>query len=306
MDFQRIEYCLCVAKHMNFTRAAEEKFITQPTMTQQINALEKELGVRLFVRDKHSVALTPAGTIFVNEAQDILQKYNKMLVNIRSAQVQFTDTVIVGYDGFLAPNAIQTIIKKSHEKNSEVHIHLYKNLLAELARSLRQEYCDVIFTSEFEVGNSSEFEVERLFSSSPCIFLSKTHPLANKKYVTQQDIAGEFIYLASSAIEADVLHQGTTILIQAGVVETTVDAKRICANPEVIFPMLETGQGVFPAPSCLHHSFEETITKVPLHAGVKDLPVVMVWRKNSKNPALAEFLQVVRDYPWEDFECDII
>lgn len=61
MNTQQLKCFLAVAEKLNYAKAAQELYLTQPTVTQQINSLEKELGVRLFYRTKHTVSLTQEG-----------------------------------------------------------------------------------------------------------------------------------------------------------------------------------------------------------------------------------------------------
>lgn len=61
MNLNQLEYFISAAEHLNFTKAAKECYISQTAMTQQMQALEKTLGVKLFTRDKHHIELTPAG-----------------------------------------------------------------------------------------------------------------------------------------------------------------------------------------------------------------------------------------------------
>lgn len=72
MNTQELKCFLRVADRLNFTRAAQELYLTPPTVTHHIQRLEKELGVTLFIRDNKSVRLTAAGEIFYQEPQDIL------------------------------------------------------------------------------------------------------------------------------------------------------------------------------------------------------------------------------------------
>lgn len=69
LEIRQIKYFLVLAQELNFSRAAERLFITQPPLTRQIQQLEEHLGVQLFVRNNKSVALTVAGKSFLEEAQ---------------------------------------------------------------------------------------------------------------------------------------------------------------------------------------------------------------------------------------------
>lgn len=71
MNTSQIQCFLTIADTLNFARAAEQLHITQPAVTQQLHALEKELGVRLFHRSTHSVRLTDEGMLFLPDARQI-------------------------------------------------------------------------------------------------------------------------------------------------------------------------------------------------------------------------------------------
>jgi DNA-binding transcriptional LysR family regulator len=72
LEFRQLQYVIQIAKEKNFSRAAEKLHIAQPSLSQQLSKLEKEIGVLLFRRTTNSVELTHAGSVFVNKAQNIL------------------------------------------------------------------------------------------------------------------------------------------------------------------------------------------------------------------------------------------
>lgn len=77
MELRVLNYFLVIARESNFTKAAEQLHITQPTLSRQIAQLEEELGAKLFVRSNHSIILTEAGMMLKRRAQELLSLADK-------------------------------------------------------------------------------------------------------------------------------------------------------------------------------------------------------------------------------------
>ncbi len=74
MNSQQLQCFLCVADKLNFTKASEELYLSTPTVTHHIKNLEEELNTLLFIRTSRMVKLTEAGTMFYNDAKEIMSK----------------------------------------------------------------------------------------------------------------------------------------------------------------------------------------------------------------------------------------
>ncbi|MCI8539540.1 MAG: LysR family transcriptional regulator [Oscillospiraceae bacterium] len=79
MELKQLQYFLAVAEHLNFSRAAEALYISQPALSYQIAELERELGTELFLRDRRKVYLTTAGAGLIKPAQEALEASNRLL-----------------------------------------------------------------------------------------------------------------------------------------------------------------------------------------------------------------------------------
>lgn len=82
MEFRVLNYFLAIAREENFTKAAQQLHVTQPTLSRQIAQLEEELGVELFVRSNHNIILTEDGMILKRRAQEILSLADKTNWNL--------------------------------------------------------------------------------------------------------------------------------------------------------------------------------------------------------------------------------
>ena len=99
MNTQQLECFIQVAENLNFARAAKELHITQPAVSRQINALEAELGAKLFNRTTRTVSLTPIGSRFLADAGDILNKMKYAAARARNDCGESVHTLSIGgYD----------------------------------------------------------------------------------------------------------------------------------------------------------------------------------------------------------------
>jgi DNA-binding transcriptional LysR family regulator len=102
VELRQLRYFVAVAEELNFGRAAKRLLIAGPSLSQQIKALERDLGVRLFDRDRRSVALTPAGAALLPDVQDLLARADDL--RGRAARIAGSEIVRLGYVNWLPPD----------------------------------------------------------------------------------------------------------------------------------------------------------------------------------------------------------
>ena len=116
MDIRILRYFLTVAKEQNFTKAAEQLNITQPTLSRQLAALEEELGTALFIRGSRSITLTESGILLKRRALEIIDLEEKMLDELRVKEELIEGTITIGCGEFAAVATLAEICRVSKAK----------------------------------------------------------------------------------------------------------------------------------------------------------------------------------------------
>lgn len=111
MDIRILRYFLTVAKEQNFTKAAEQLNITQPTLSRQLSALEDEIGKALFIRGNRSVTLTETGILLKRRALEILDLEEKMMDELMAKEELIEGTITIGCGEFAVVETLAEICK---------------------------------------------------------------------------------------------------------------------------------------------------------------------------------------------------
>lgn len=125
MDLRVLRYFLTVAKEQNFTRAAEQLHITQPTLSRQMAAFEQELGVTLFDRSKKTMTLTNEGILLKRRALEMLDIEERTLEELKPSRERIEGKVTIGCGEFMAVETLADICKGFKEKYPSVQIAIH-------------------------------------------------------------------------------------------------------------------------------------------------------------------------------------
>lgn len=198
MEIRQLKYFVGIAETGRFSDASKELFISQSAVSQQIKALEEELGTQLFIRYKHGVALTESGQELLPYARQVLKGVSDCYDRIADLKGLLCGELNVGLTYTLEPYVRETMLQfmKTYPK-VQLNAH-YKNL-GELLRKLRTGEIDIMLsmmpTSPHDFCESIPLLEYRLAA-----VMRKTHPLADKKELTFNDLRHQNLILPEKGL----------------------------------------------------------------------------------------------------------
>ncbi|MCL6456524.1 MAG: LysR family transcriptional regulator [Gorillibacterium sp.] len=134
MELRQLQYAVKIAVEKNFSRAAEKLHIAQPSLSQQLAKLEKELGVLLFQRNTNSVELTHAGSVFVDKAQFILDHTSQLQREMEDFSQMKKGRLVVGSLPNTGTHILPLVLPAFHERYPGIELTLVEDNTARLEK----------------------------------------------------------------------------------------------------------------------------------------------------------------------------
>ena len=136
MELRTLRYFLAVAREGSITQAAKVLFVTQPALSRQLKALEKELGAKLFVRGSHSVALTDRGVLLKQRCEEILELTDKTLAEFAVGSDAVAGDVHIGVGESYTSRFLARVAQALKDRYPQIHYRLHDGNSDDLAERL--------------------------------------------------------------------------------------------------------------------------------------------------------------------------
>ena len=180
------------AQSSNFTRAAEQLYITQPALSRNISALEDELELLLFVRRNNVLSITPGGKLLYEWMCKAEQEFEQVLEAARRANAEPKQALHIGFvKSELPPRAAADAVRRLRERKPEVEIVITHYLAKELIGQLEEHSMDVALMIGSAAYGKPRLITRELTSLRRCVAVSITHPLAMKDCVSLAELRRE-------------------------------------------------------------------------------------------------------------------
>lgn len=193
MEIHQLRYFCAVAHNGTFTRAAQAERVAQPSLSQQILKLEAELGAKLFDRLSKSARLTPFGAAFLPKAERILRELSEAKTEILEMTGKDKGEVSIGAIPTVAPYLLPPVLTSFSRQHSGVVIHVIEDTTPVLLERLHAGNVDLIIAALPLDG--VELVSVKLLREPFFLVVPDSHPLARRKAIRLEEIAGESRFL---------------------------------------------------------------------------------------------------------------
>lgn len=193
MTLTQLEYIVALDTHRHFVLASEKCFVTQPTLSMQVQKLEEELGVKIFDRTKQPVMPTAMGERIIAQARLVLREAGRIQQLIDEEKDVMTGELRVGIIPTLAPYLLPPLFKQMREKYPQLNLIIRETITEEIVHELKQNRldCGLVVTPLKDAAiKESVLFYEELF-----VYVSRKNALYDKRYVLPSEIDPEKLWL---------------------------------------------------------------------------------------------------------------
>jgi DNA-binding transcriptional LysR family regulator len=287
MELRHLRYFVALAEELHFGRAALRLAITQPPLSFAIQALEKELEVRLFERDNKRVSLTAAGKAYLIEARailDHLEHANSTARSIASGKIGRLD---IGFTGSMVYRDVPQIVSRFFEQHPKIEVTLRELSSVEQVEGLRHGQLHAGFVNTFSVPEGLDGLALREDSFVCC--LPEKHHLADEEEIDLEDIASDPFIMFVRDISPANYDNVIAICRRAGFEPQTRYAARQWLT---IVALVANGLGVSLVPASIARSGITGARFVSIRGVRTASAAYLLWNPADKTPALEYFVNV--------------
>jgi len=290
VDLRQLEYFAAVARHRHFTRAAEELYVTQPALSQQVRRLERELGVDLLRRTSRHVALTEPGEVLLAGARRVLAEAASVVDELQALRGLRSGRVAVGAMPPMPRLDVPSLIAAFHALHPAIGVRLDEDTAANALAMLRRGELDLSFAFLSPEEAGADLAGVLLLEEELVVAVAHDHRLAKRRRLQPAALRDETLvaFKSGSALRA----AGDAALAAAGV------APRIAFESNELLTVraiAALGLAVAILPRGFVDVPQADVVGIPLGSRPVRQPVSLLWRAGERlSPAATAFRDFVQ------------
>ena len=288
-ELRHLRYFLAVAEELHFTRAARRLNMAQPPLSIQIRQLESLIGAKLFVRDRRTVTLTPAGAALVDGARRTLTEAERSADAARRASSGEVQTLRVGFTDSAALSVLPAIVRRFSRDHPEVRLELTEDATQAQLDAVEKERVDVALVRG--PLSAKLLRTVVLLREPFIVALPAGHSLTNHRSLSVQVVAQEPIVLFPRHL-APVFHDTVVGIFRRARLHLNVAHE--AAEYQTMTSLVAAGLGISIVPESVANLGRKGVVYRPLRGVKARAQVVAAFRADHASPPLDKFLGAAR------------
>ncbi len=289
MELRHLRYFVSVAEELHFGRAAQRLFIAQPPLSQQIQQLERELGVALFARTSRRVQLTPAGSAFLAEARQILASVEAAAETAKRAARGETGWLGIGFAASATYDLLPAVLHDFRAAFPEVALSLQELNAVEQGSALREKIIHVGFARPYAL--EPEAVIHAVQREPFLVALPDTHRLTRSASLRLPALADELFISFPEAPKPSYAEVVRRACEDAGFTPHVVQEVR---EMQTALSLIAAGFGIALLPASVKHLHRDGVVYRSLDEPAPRTELAVVSRLDDPSPALENFLAIVQ------------
>ncbi len=294
-DFRQLRYFIAVAEELSFTRAAQRLHLSQPPLSQQIQALEQDLGIRLLERDKRNVSLTAAGQLFLEQARQILAMAEEARVRATEAAAGFSGQLKLAYTVSVSfhPALPQTLLRLG-QKAPNIRVLLSEMYTEPQFAAIRAGQIDVGFVRDMpsHEDDARALRLDIIDHEPLLLALPAGHRLAGRERLELGEVAGEPFVIQPRELAATLYDRLVQLAAKAGFHPVV---RQQAQQINGLIALVAAGIGLALIPASMQVVKLAGVSYVPLADPEAYLLLAVASRAENPPPVVSQLLETVAD-----------
>lgn len=309
MELRQLHYFVVLAHRLHFTQAAEEVAIAQPALSQQIQALERELGVRLFERTPRRIRLTPAGQGLLVHAERVLADVEALSTEMAAYAGLHRGRLHIGLHQTLGASWLSGLLARFHGRYGDIEMVLHEGVTEPMLERVEEGKLDVIWMHTIgtlfpKTALSKQIEARAVLTEAVFLGAGPHHHLAGRKQISWDSLQAEafVLFQPGSGLRQIVMH----LAHQAGFLPRVIFES---GDMSMIRALVSEGMGIAAFPQSVIAAPGRSLVPLDLLPALPLRTVQLAWhRQRASTPTIQAFLDFVQEdlglHPWAEMSND--
>lgn len=291
MEFRQLKTFAAVASTLNFTRAAEQLHLSQSSVTEQIQALESDLGTPLFDRSRRKLQLTEAGSRLIDYAHDVLRLADEARATVADAVSIHAGVLTIGALETLVASRLPPLLAAFKEAHPMVELQLKVDGSGALRNAVKSGALDICFRFGEPVADPNV--EDEVIAYEPLVIIAPPgHRLADRANVGAADFSNETFLVTEQGCVYRQMFEATFPSDKPGRPRLAGEFGSIAA----ICRLVESDLGCAIVPGLVARDAREDLVVLPWVDHAVSVPIVMSWRSRRVQPrVLSALLAAARE-----------